>query len=178
MGGCEGCRWGLEKGCLTGSPDPQPPCRTPVLPRAGEPFCSLQLPRPRSPQRPSTSLSRTPSVVRPVWGQGSAGGTGQHGWEAVLALLLWQAGAARPSPHSDHSLEECRLLLAGLRGQQLGFCLGCQVLQVMVAPDWSGQELPALWGPYCQHPGVAALGTAWIWPGACPLCTGMGLRWG
>lgn len=96
------------------------------------------------PPAPPTSLCSPPCSE--AGGQGGAGGTGQRGWEAVLALLLWRAGAARPSPRSDHSLEERRLLLGGLWGQQLGFCLWRQVLQVVLAPDWSGQELPALWG--------------------------------
>lgn len=165
---------GQGRACPTHCPGPRPPCHPPraaTLPALGTP------PVPRG--HPGSVAPSTPhlaglSPCSEAGGQGGAGDTGQRGWEAVLALLLWRAGAARPSPRSDHSLEERRLLLGGLWGQQLGFCLWRQVLQVVLAPDWSGQELPALWGTPCQRPGTTALGL----PGPSlvdsPQCTGIG----
>lgn len=142
---------GPGKGCPARSPGPQPPRRPPGLPRSpapGTPPAPCGHPGPAALRNPPPRC-RTPPLRRGRWAgvtRGGGGGMGQRGWEEVLALLLWRAGAARPSPCSDHSLEERRLLLGGLRGQQLGFCLGRQVLQVVVAPDRSGQELPALRG--------------------------------
>lgn len=151
-----------------GLPATPPGCHAP--PRRGPLLCPVAALAPWPPA-PPTSLCSPPCSE--AGGRGGAGGTGQRGWEAVLALLLWRAGAARPSPRSDHSLEERRLLLGGLWGQQLGFCLWRQVLQVVLAPDWSGQELPALWGHRVssqgQQPGPSLVNS--------PQCTGIGKGW-
>lgn len=142
-------------------PPPSPHVPHPP-PSAGDP-CGRPVPV-------SPSGSHHPLLPASRLGQcgGGGPGAGLRGWEAVLALLLWRAGAARPSPRSDHSLEERRLLLGGLRGQQLGFGLGRQVLQVVVAPDRCGQQLPALRG-HGVSGGDGARNTARGW--------GWGLDW-